>query len=258
MSHALVHVEVRDRLARVTIDRPVRRNALSADLLAELIERFAALAQDPAVGVIALEATGPAFSAGHDIAEMIGRDEDWYRQLFTACTTLMSLLRNVPQPVIAKVDGVATAAGCQLVAGCDLAVASDRATFATPGVRIGLFCSTPLVPIARAIGPKRALEMLFTGDPIDAPTALAWGLVNEVVAPDRLDAAVEALAARILRFSPMILELGKRAFYEQAPLSEPAAYDVMGEIMTVNALLPDAQEGMAAFVEKRAPVWGEA
>jgi enoyl-CoA hydratase/carnithine racemase len=257
MSTARVHVEVRDRLAHVRIDRPDRRNALSIDLLAELTERFASLANDDAVGVVTLEATGPAFSAGHDIAEMIGRDEDWYRELFGACTTLMSLLRHLPQPVIAKVDGVATAAGCQLVAGCDLAVASDRSSFATPGVRIGLFCSTPLVPIARAVGPKRALEMLFTGDDIDAPTALAWGLINQVVAPEELDAAVEALAARILRFSPLILELGKRAFYEQSALSEPAAYDVMSEIMTANALLPDAQEGMRAFVEKRAPVWGE-
>jgi enoyl-CoA hydratase/carnithine racemase len=157
--------------------------------------------------------------------------------------------------VIAAIDGVASAAGCQLVAGCDLAVATDVSTFATPGVRIGLFCSTPLVPISRAIGQKRVMEMLLTGQAIDAPTALAWGLVNRVVPREQLDATVDALAEQILGFSETVVSLGKSAYYHQIGLSEPAAYEMMTEIMTANAMLDDAQEGMAAFVEKRPPVW---
>jgi len=202
-----------------------------------------------------LSATGPAFSAGHDVAEMVGRDEQYYRELFGACSSLMQSLRSMPQPVIAAVDGVATAAGCQLVAGCDLAVATEPSTFATPGVRIGLFCSTPLVPISRAIGPKRVMEMLLTGKPIDAATALDWGLVNRVVPRGGLDAAVDELANEILAFSGTVVGLGKSAFYHQMGLSEPSAYELMTEIMTANAMLPDAQEGMRAFTEKRPPVW---
>jgi enoyl-CoA hydratase/carnithine racemase len=257
MDDQRVTVDVRDQIARVRLDAPARRNALGQALLTALTEALALVATDPDARVIVVEADGPAFSAGHDIAEMRDRDEDYYRDLFASCTTMMTLLRQVPQPVIARVDGVATAAGCQLVAGCDLAVASDRSTFALPGVRIGLFCSTPLVPVARAIGPKRALQMLLTGEPIDAATALEWGLVNEVVPPDELDDAVSELAAQIGRWSPQVLELGKLAFYEQLGLSEPAAYEVMTEIMTANALMPDAQEGFAAFVEKRPAVWGD-
>ena len=158
--------------------------------------------------------------------------------------------------MIAAVDGVATAAGCQLVAGCDLAVATEQSTFATPGLRLGLFCSTPLVPISRAIGQKRVMQMLLTARSIDAPTALAWGLVNQVVPRDELDAAVDDLAHQILEFSPLVTNLGKSAFYHQAGLSEPSAYEVMNEIMTANAMLPDAQEGLQAFTEKRSPTWG--
>ena len=179
-----------------------------------------------------------------------------YRDLFGACSSLMQLLRSLPQPVIAAVDGVATAAGCQLVAGCDLAVATEPSTFATPGLRLGLFCSTPLVPISRAIGQKRVMQMLLTARSIDAPTALAWGLVNQVVPRDELDAAVDDLAHQILEFSPLVTNLGKSAFYHQAGLSEPSAYEVMNEIMTANAMLPDAQEGLRAFTEKRSPTWG--
>ena len=205
--------------------------------------------------MIVIEADGPAFSAGHDIAEMLDRDERYYVELFSRCSLLMRALRRVPQPVIAKIDGVATAAGCQLVAGCDLAVASDRSSFATPGVRIGLFCSTPMVPISRSIGMKRALEMLFTGEPIDAATALDWGLVNRVVPAAELEDAVLELARQIMRFSPAVLALGKRAFYDQLSLDEPDAYSAMGSVMVDNALRPDAREGMRAFVEKRPPVW---
>jgi enoyl-CoA hydratase/carnithine racemase len=257
MTDERVTVDVRDGIARVRLDSPARRNALGEELLRSLTEALALTAADPDARVIVVEASGPAFSAGHDIAEMRDREEDYYRDLFAACTTLMTLLHQLPQPVIAQVDGVATAAGCQLVAGCDLAVASDRSTFALPGVRIGLFCSTPLVPVARAIGPKRALQLLLTGEPINAATALEWGLINKVVAPDDLAGAVDELAGQIGRWSPQVLELGKLAFYEQLGLSEPSAYEVMTEIMTANALLPDAQEGFAAFVEKRPAVWGE-
>jgi enoyl-CoA hydratase/carnithine racemase len=256
MEQTHVSVRVAEQVAYIRIDRPERRNALSRSLLAELTEAVAGTGAAREAGVIVIEATGPAFSAGHDIAEMHGRDEAWYRELFSSCTLLMNLLHQVPQPVVAKIDGVATAAGCQLVAGADLAVASDRSTFATPGVHIGLFCSTPLVPVARAIGQKRSLEMLLTGEPISAETALSWGLVNRVVPAASLDAAVDELAAQMLRFSPAILELGKLAFYEQQGLSERAAYEVMTEVMTANALLPDAQEGMAAFLDKRPPIWG--
>ena len=256
MVQSHVNVERDGRIARVQLANPTRRNALGRTLLEELYVEFSTLGGDPDVGVIVLSATGPAFSAGHDIAEMVGRDEAYYRDLFGACSSLMQLLRSLPQAVIAAVDGVATAAGCQLVAGCDLAVATEQSTFATPGLRLGLFCSTPLVPISRAIGQKRVMQMLLTARSIDAPTALAWGLVNQVVPRDELDAAVDDLAHQILEFSPLVTNLGKSAFYHQAGLSEPSAYEVMNEIMTANAMLPDAQEGLRAFTEKRSPTWG--
>jgi enoyl-CoA hydratase/carnithine racemase len=257
MDQPLVNVERNGRIARVQLANPARRNALGRSALEELYVEFSTLGADPDIGVIVLSATGPAFSAGHDIAEMIDRDEGYYRDLFGACSSLMQLLRSLPQPVIAAVDGVATAAGCQLVAGCDLAVVTERSTFATPGIKVGLFCSTPLVPISRAIGPKRVMQMLLTARPIDAATALAWGLVNQVVPVDQLGAAVDELANQILEFSGLVLSLGKSAFYNQAGLSEPSAYEVMNEIMTANAMLPDAQEGMRAFAEKRPPTWGQ-
>jgi enoyl-CoA hydratase/carnithine racemase len=203
-----------------------------------------------------IEGRGPVFSAGHDLAEMTGnRDASFYETLFSTCVRLMTRVHELPQPVIAKVHGVATAAGCQLVAACDLAVATQTARFATPGVNIGLFCSTPMVPVARTIGRKRALEMLFTGEMIDAATALDWGLVNRVVPEEQLDAEVVALAERIASASPYVLALGKRAFYAQDQLPEPAAYDIAGPVMVDNAQADDAHEGMLAFLEKRAPQW---
>lgn len=255
MDQPPVTVIVRERVAHVQLTNPGRRNALSRSVLDVLFSTFVTLGEDTDVGVIVLSATGPAFSAGHDIGEMVGRDEQYYRELFGACSSLMQLLRRMPQPVIAAVDGLATAAGCQLVAGCDLAVATETSTFATPGVRVGLFCSTPLVPISRAIGQKRVMQMLLTGRPIDAATALAWGLVNCVVPRADLDAAVDELAHEILEWSSTVVGLGKSAYYHQMGLSEPSAYEVMTEIMTANALLPDAQEGLRAFTEKRAAVW---
>ncbi len=253
-----VSIERRGRVAHLRLTDASRRNPLGRATIARLTDELAALGADETIAVIVLGATGPAFSAGHDLREMVDRDEAFYRELFGACGDLMQLLRSLHQPVIAVVDGVATAAGCQLVAGCDLAVASDRSTFATPGVKIGLFCSTPLVPISRAIGPKRAMEMLLTGAPIDASTALAWGLVNRVVPHAELEVAVAELVDAILASSTTVVGLGKAAFYHQAPLSEPSAYEVMVEIMTANALLPDAQEGLRAFLEKRPPRWTSA
>jgi enoyl-CoA hydratase/carnithine racemase len=249
----MVEVTVDGPRTTLTLDRPDRRNALSLEVMREFLCALDDVAESCAVVVV--EARGPAFSAGHDLSEMTGRDDDFYDQLFSACTDMMLRLHRLPQPVIAKVQGVATAAGCQLVAACDLAVAAETATFATPGVRIGLFCSTPMVPLTRAIGRKRALEMLLTGDPVDAATALDWGLVNHVVPVEQLDAAVDDLAGRILRFSPRVIGLGKRAFYDQIERTEPDAYAHVQPVMAANAADADAQEGIAAFLEKRQPTW---
>ena len=238
-------------ITRITLNRPDQRNALSLELMQSL--RSALRAAEGRVVVIA--GAGPAFSAGHDLAEMVECDTPAAAELFATCTDLMTTLQSIPQPVIARVHGVATAAGCQLVASCDLAVAEDGARFATPGVRIGLFCSTPMVPLSRSIGPKRALQMLLTGDLIDAATAVEWGLVNDAVPVADLDAAVDRLAHRIAEASPMVLALGKRAFYAQSGLPPADAYELAGATMTVNAGTEDAQEGIRAFLEKRSPTW---
>jgi enoyl-CoA hydratase/carnithine racemase len=224
-------------------------------LLSELEEALGRIERDETVRVVVLAARGPAFCAGHDLGEMVGRSEDDYRALFALCSRVMQHLRRLPQPVIARVHGVATAAGCQLVAACDLAVAAENAAFATPGVKIGLFCTTPMVPLVRAVPPKAALEMLLTGKLIPAKQALAWGLVNRVVPAEQLDAAVQELADAILASSPLTVRLGKEAFYDQLALDEPAAYARANEVMTGNALKRDAQEGMRAFLEKRPPHW---
>jgi enoyl-CoA hydratase/carnithine racemase len=242
-------------LLRLTLNRPERRNALSRSLLAELETALAHIAADPAIRCVVLAARGPAFCAGHDLGEMTGGSEGEYRDLFALCSRVMLGLRRLPQPVIARVQGIATAAGCQLVAACDLAVAAANATFATPGVKIGLFCTTPMVPLVRAIPAKPALEMLVTGEPIASERARELGLVNRVVPLEKLDAAVQELADAILARSPLVLRLGKAAFYELQGLDEAAAYERAVEIMTANALCGDAQEGMAAFLQKRPPVW---
>ena len=240
--------------ARVTLNRPERRNALSLELMEELIAALTTLGAGDARAIV-IDGAGPAFSAGHDLSEMIGRDLPFYQRLFDVCTAMMETIHRLPQPVIAKVHGVATAAGCQLVAACDLAVAASDARFATPGVKIGLFCSTPMVPLSRAIGRKRALEMLLTGELIDAATALEWGLVNRVVEPGLLEDAVIELVERIARSSPLIVGIGKEAFYEQIELDEHRAYDLTKSVMAMNSLAGDAQEGMCAFLEKREPTW---
>jgi enoyl-CoA hydratase/carnithine racemase len=248
-------VETDGPVARLTLNRPERRNALSYSLLSELDAARHRIAADPALHVVVLAGRGPAFCAGHDLGEMVGRPEEDYRELFALCARVMLGLRRLPQPVIARVHGVATAAGCQLVAACDLAVAAEGATFATPGVKIGLFCTTPMVPLVRAVPPKAALEMLLTGRPISARRALELGLVNRVVPPDGLDDAVGEFVEAILAASPQIVRLGKAAFYEQLALSEEEAYERAVDVMTDNALRGDAQEGMRAFLEKRPPRW---
>jgi enoyl-CoA hydratase/carnithine racemase len=253
--HRALTVSEADGAARITLDRPEKRNALSLELMDELTGVLQAIGARRDVRAIVVEGAGVAFSAGHDLGEMVGRDLPFYQRLFDSCMELMETIHRVPQPVIAKVHGIATAAGCQLVAACDLAVAVDDARFATPGVKIGLFCSTPMVPLSRAIGRKRALEMLLTGEPISAATALEWGLVNRVVPATELDTAVDELVAAISRSSPLTVAIGKEAFYEQIELDEHRAYDLTKSVMTMNSMAADAQEGICAFLEKRPARW---
>jgi enoyl-CoA hydratase/carnithine racemase len=244
-----------DGVAVVTMNQPEKRNVLSPDMMRELTAAFDTIGADRGVKVVILRGAGPAFSAGHDLRKMLGRSVDEHRRTFDASVRLMERIQSIPQPVIAEVAGVATAAGCQLVATCDLAVASTGASFATPGVKIGLFCTTPMVALTRAIGRKRAMEMLLTGRPIDATTAAEWGLVNRVVEPDRLEAETRELTRRIASSAGLVVGLGKAAFYAQIDLDQPEAYAYAKEVMSMNALSADAQEGMDAFVSKRPPVW---
>src|SRR5579862_9320584 len=240
--------------ARIVLNRPEKRNALSLALMQEVIAALRDVALQDEARVIVIEGAGQVFSAGHDLSEMIGREDAFFTRLFDQCTLMMETLHELPKPVIAKVHGVATAAGCQLVAACDLAVAAEGTRFATPGVKIGLFCSTPMVPISRAVGRKRAMQMLLTGEPIDARTALDWGLVNRVVPSDELDSAVMELVEAIARSSSYTVATGKRAFYDQIDGPERDAYRHCSQVMTDNALAADAQEGMSAFLQKRQPV----
>lgn len=255
MSYEFLLVEQQAGITRVTLNHPVKRNALSLALMKELTACLRALGEAPETRVVILAANGPAFCAGHDLREMMERSVNDYRQLFEVCVELMTTIQAIPQPVIAEVHAIATAAGCQLVATCDLAVASAEAKFATPGVRIGLFCSTPMVALTRAIGRKRALEMLLTGTPIDAPTAAEWGLINRVVPTEQLRAETLKLAQQIAEASPLTVGLGKQAFYAQIELDQAQAYRHTKEVMSLNALAEDAQEGMGAFLEKRQPCW---
>jgi enoyl-CoA hydratase/carnithine racemase len=241
--------------ARIVLNRPEKRNALSLELMDEVIVALRSTAGQDTTRAIVIEGAGPAFSAGHDLSEMIDRPPEFFDRLFDRCTVMMEAIHEVPQPVIAKVHGIATAAGCQLVAACDLAVAAEGTRFATPGVKIGLFCSTPMVPVSRAVGRKRAMQMLLTGDAIDASTALDWGLVNRVVPVDQLEGAVGELVDAIARSSPYTVATGKQAFYAQVDRPEEDAYEHCKVVMSANALAHDAQEGMTAFLEKRDPVW---
>jgi len=252
----LVLTEVRDGVASLTLNRGERFNALSMPMVGAIETAIDALAADTSVRAIVIAAQGKGFCAGHDLKEMRAHpDLDWQRELFGACGRMMQKLTQVPQPVIARVHGIATAAGCQLVSMCDLAVAADTAKFALPGVNVGVFCSTPAVGVARNISRKRVMEMLLTGEMIDAPTALAWGLVNRVVPVAMLDAAVKEFTDVIVARSPAVVALGKKTFYEQIDRGMAGAYETAGESMACNLLEPDAAEGIDAFLGKRIPSW---
>ena len=242
-------------VALVTMNRPKKRNALSLDHMQELISCFKTIGEAREGQVVILRANGPAFCAGHDLSEMVGRDPDFYRYLFDVCCELMETIQSIPQPVIAQVHGVATAAGCQLAATCDLVVAAEEARFATPGVKIGLFCSTPMVALSRSVGQKKAMEMLLTGEFVPAEEALAEGLVNKVVPADELEAETRTLAEKIVEASPLVVGVGKQAFYRQLEMPTEQAYSYTKEVMSFNATFADAQEGMCAFLEKRTPEW---
>jgi enoyl-CoA hydratase/carnithine racemase len=250
-----LYLDFEDSLAIITLNRPSRRNALSLRLMDELLDCLTEIEQKRSVHAVILAAEGHVFCSGHDLSEMIGRTVAEYRRTFEVCCDLMTKIQSIPQPVIAEVQGVATAAGCQLVATCDLAIASEQAAFATPGVRIGLFCTTPMVALSRAIGRKRALNMLMTGISIDAATAADWGLINDVVPASELKRESRKLAARIAEASPFSVGIGKQAYYAQIDLDQPKAYSYAKEVMTTNALATDAQEGISAFLEKRVPCW---
>ncbi len=256
MEQRNIRVGARDAFAHVTLARPERRNTLSLETIAELDAAFAEIGAGKARGVL-LDAEGPVFSAGHDFGDMARRDLAGMRALLVRCAEMMQRLQRIPQPVLASVAGLATAAGCQLVATCDLAVASSEARFATPGGRGGWFCHTPGVAVSRAVGRKRALELLLTGDPIDAATAANWGLVNRVVAPAELAAASWELLERATRGSAFSKGIGKQSYYAQIDLDQPRAYDYATEVMASASQHPDAQEGMRAFLEKRRPVFEE-
>jgi enoyl-CoA hydratase/carnithine racemase len=245
-----------DNIATLTLNRPAARNALSMGLMEALDSELAAIAGDSAVKVVIIAANGPAFCAGHDLREMRATPtRAVYEAVFALCSRLMQRIVRLPKPVIARVHGVATAAGCQLVASADLAVAADTARFATPGVDIGLFCSTPMVALSRSVGRKAAMEMLLTGDMVPAARARELGLVNRVVPEAELLDATLALAARIAAKSPLTVAIGKEAFYRQAEMDLAGAYDYASEVMTRNMLARDAEEGIDAFLSKRAPHW---
>src|ERR1700758_168209 len=249
-------VERSGEFATVTMNRPQRRNALSLDHMRELIVAFTDLGNSDALGIV-LAGNGPVFSSGHDLADIADADLTQVRSLLMTCTELMTLMQQVPQPVVARVHGLATAAGCQLVASADLAVASEEAGFAAPGGKGGWFCHTPMVAIARNVGRKRAAEMALTGDVIDARTALDWGLVNRVVPAEQLDSATADLLERATRGSAASKGIGKQALYAQIDLDQPKAYAYAVEVMAATSQLPDAQEGMRAFLEKRKPRWAD-
>ena len=255
MSYHNISFETEGGIALVTLNRPQRRNALSLALMQEHVDCLGAIGARPDLHCVILAAAGKVFSSGHDLSEMVGREENEYRELFDVCTDLMTRLQSIPQPVIAEVQGLATAAGCQLVATCDLAIAAEQAAFATHGVKIGLFCTTPMVALSRAVGRKRALQMLLTGESIDAHTAAEWGLVNRVVPAGQLRTETRRLAAQIAAASPAVVALGKHAYYAQIDLDQAKAYECAKDVMTANALAQDAQEGISSFLEKRTPSW---
>jgi enoyl-CoA hydratase/carnithine racemase len=251
--HVLVQRE--GDVVTITLNRPEKRNALALDVMRELNAAFAGVGRTDALGVI-LAANGPVFSAGHNFGDLAGATFNEARRLFEVCTEMMDTVQSIPQPVCARVHALATAAGCQLVATCDLAVAAESAAFAIPGGKGGLFCHTPLVAVARNVGRKRALQMALTGDPVDAATAADWGLINAAVPDAELDAAVDDLLRRAMRGSATSKGLGKRGFYAQVDLDQRSAYAHAIDLMAAAAVIPDAQEGIAAFLEKRPAKYG--
>jgi len=255
MNFKFLTIAQEDQAAVVTLNRPDRRNALSARLMQELIDALDQIGSNVEIRAVILAAAGKLFCSGHDLSEMTGRDIKEYRRIFDLCTELMTKIQSIPQPVIAEVQGIATAAGCQLVATCDLVVAAQESAFATPGVKIGLFCTTPMVALTRAVGRKRALQMLLTGELVDAAQALDWGLVNQVVAAAELKQATRKMAAKVAEASSLVVAIGKQAFYTQIDLDQPKAYAYAKEVMSMNALALDAQEGISAFLGKRAACW---
>lgn len=252
-----VLLEKEPPLAWLTLNRPENRNALSLDMMDSVAGALDEIAEDSGISILIIGANGPVFSAGHDIREMTRKrgNLDELREIFTRCNNMMLKLHKLPQPVIAKVHGVATAAGCQLVAACDLAVAEMGARFATPGVKIGLFCTTPMVPLVRAVGRRRAMDMLLSGRFISAEEALQFGLVNKVVPLEKLAEETRNWALELSQASPFVLSLGKNAFYSQVDLDEGSAYEYAKEVIAMNCMADDALEGMSAFLEKRRPVW---
>lgn len=264
MSDILLRDLVDSGILRLTLNAPQKRNALSVAMLTALNDAFLSAGQDHAVRVIVLAANGPAFSAGHDLKEMTGartqsdRGRSYFTQVLTQCSAMMQGIVNCPKPVIAEVTGIATAAGCQLVASCDLAIAAESAQFSTPGVHIGLFCSTPMVALSRNVANKHAMEMLLTGDMTSASRAAEIGLVNRAVPDAQLRDEVMVMAKKIASKSSMTLATGKKAFYAQSEMSLSEAYDYASRVMVENMLARDAEEGIGAFMEKRAPEWRDA
>jgi len=241
----------------LTLNRPEIRNALSLEMINAVRDALDKVEKDPRVSVLVIRAIGPAFSAGHDIREMTRKHESVseLREIFTECNKMMLKIHELPQPVIAQVHGIATAAGCQLVAACDLAIAETGARFATPGVKIGLFCTTPMIPLVRVVGRRRAMDMLLSGRFVSAEEALQFGLVNKVVSPEKLAEETRNWALELAQASPFVLSLGKKAFYSQVDLDERSAYDYAKEVIAMNCMAEDAFEGMSAFIDKRKPVW---
>lgn len=255
MEYREILVSTEGALSTITLNSPKNANALSIIMISEIIAALTTVAKDPTVKVIVFKAAGKHFCAGHNLTEMIDKGMTDSQFIFDQCTAMMNLVHEVPQPVIAQVHGVATAAGCQLVATCDLAIADETARFGTPGVRIGLFCTTPMIALSRAVGRKRALEMLLTGRLISAQEAMDWGLVNKVVPEAELDTTTADLALTIADASPLVLGIGKRTFYAQIEQDERRAYELAKNTMTMSLMAEDAQNGIKAFLSKTKPVW---
>ncbi len=255
MNYTDILVETKGQVGILTLNSPQTINALSKNMIKEVISGLKSLSAEPDIKVLIIKANGKHFCSGHNLKEMVGATREEAKFIFDQCSEMMTLIHKVPQIVIAQVHGVATAAGCQMVATCDLAVADEVAKFGTPGVRIGLFCTTPMVALSRAIGRKRALEMLMSGRLISAEEAEKYGLVNKVVPEAELESVAMELANKIAEASALVLGIGKRAFYNQVELEEPRAYEYAGNVMALNLLAEDAQEGISAFLEKRKPNW---